>query len=325
MVARWWLTARLVGVLLSCHAFKNACDHIEATPLITADIDMIEFSPQSRAWYQPVLDFWAHEPLTLAASIAFYSSLSFAPIVVLAIWAIANLAPGSEVRLVAELRDVFGIHVGAVAQLVVDHADTSSLRFDRAGLLALVTLIASTTTAFAQFQTALNRVWGSSAPASAIGGWIRERLLSLGIVTVLVFLLLVALVASSTLALVLTREGWWWSVVNELATLTVFSGAFAAMFRYVPDTRPPWRGAIAGGIVTAILFEGGKWMLSAWLGHGIRADAYGGAGTIVMLLVWVYYSALIVLVGAAIAREVMLWRRWWPTLVAAASSDTGRT
>jgi len=275
------------------------------------------------SWLVPVVEFWQAEPLTLAASIAFYSSLSFAPIVVLALWATTQLSPGSEAILIDELRGMFGRHVGGVAQLVVEHADTSTLRFDRTGLVALGTLLVSTTTAFAQFQAALDRVWRTVAPEAdlrvpnLVRHWVRQRLLSLGIVTVLGFLLLVALVISSALALVLTREGPIWIAVNELATLLVFTGAFSALYRFVPRSRPPWRGALAGGLVTAVLFDAGKWALGAYLGNYLSADAYGGAGAIVLLLVWVYYSAFIVLIGAATARRVMLWRGWWPALNAA--------
>jgi membrane protein len=278
--------------------------------------EMASESSKRNTWLSALREFWESDPLTLSASIAFYSSLSFAPIVVLALWAIARLSPGSEELLVDQLRSVFGGQVGAVANMVVEHADTRTLRFDAVGLIAIATLAVSATTAFAQFQFALNRVWGIAAPsANALWSWIRRRFLSLGLIAVFAFLMMVALIFSTALALLLTREGWIWTLLSELITIAVLACAFCAIYRYVPDIAPPWRGAMTGGIVTALLFEAGKWLLGAYLSNNLTGNAYGGAGAVVLLLTWVYYSALIVLIGAGIARHLMRWRGWWPAPV----------
>jgi membrane protein len=118
------------------------------------------------------------------------------------------------------------------------------------------------------------------------------------------FLLMTTLVASSAIALVLSRESSVWNVVNELITLGLFTVGFGLLFRFVPDVRLPYRFTFLGGALTAILFELGKWALGAYLAATTTADAYGAASSLILLLIWVYYSSLIVLIGAALTRYV---------------------
>lgn len=255
--------------------------------------------------------FWDSDPLTLAASIAFYTSLSFAPIIVLALWVLGGLDPGQEDVLVDQLRLALGAQVASAAQVVVDNADASVYGFSTGGLVALGALLVSATTAFAQLQAAINRVWHvDPPPRNAVVAWLRSRVFSLGMLAAIGFLLIVALVLSAVLALLLTREGTVWMVINEAITVLVLAAAFAALYRFVPDATPPWRGALWGGLVTALLFEAGKWALGAYLGTTTSADAYGGASTLVLLLLWSYYSALIVLLGSACAHAMLRWQRW---------------
>lgn len=257
------------------------------------------------------LEFWRADPLTLAASIAFYAALSFAPIVLLALAGMGWLTPGKEAHLVRQVSGLFGEHVGDVVQVVVDNADGSPLRWSVGGIVALVALVVSATSAFAQLQDALNKVWGIQLQAGhLLRSWFRQRLFSLGILSVLGFLLVTALIVSTVLAALLAREGLLWAVFNEVATLGVLTLAFAALYRFVPDEVPPWRGAFAGGALTAALFETGKWALGAYLGSTTSDDAYGGASSLILLLLWVYYSSLIVLLGAGATRWLATRMKW---------------
>jgi membrane protein len=255
--------------------------------------------------------FWAAEPLTLAASIAFYTALSFAPIVLLAIAALSLLAPGQESVLVEQVSGVFGRQVGEAVELVVQNVGGRGFSPGVGGIIAFLALLVSATSAFAQLQEALNEVWGIELPDdNVVVSWIRRRLFSLGILAVVGFLLVAALVVSTLLAVLLTREGLLWVVLNEVLTLAVLTAAFAALYRFVPDRVPPWRGALAGGAITAVLFEAGKWLLGSYLGNTTSDDAYGAASALVLLLLWVYYSSLIVLVGAFLTRLLANRRGW---------------
>jgi membrane protein len=231
--------------------------------------------------------------------------------VLLALTAMGWLSPGKEAFLVRQVSGLFGDQVGAVVQVVVDNADGSPLRWSVGGMVALVALVVSATSAFAQLQDALNKVWGIRlAQGNLVRFWLRQRLFSLGILSVLGFLLITALVVSTVLAAMLAREGTLWAVFNEVATLGVLTLAFAALYRFVPDEVPPWKGALAGGALTAVLFEGGKWALGAYLGSTTSDDAYGGASSLVLLLLWVYFSSLIVLLGAGATRWLATRMKW---------------
>ena len=265
----------------------------------------------SGGWRAAALEFWRADPLTLAASIAFYTALSFAPIVLLALAGMGWLSPGKEDHLVRQVSGLFGEHVGNVVQVVVDNADGSPLRWSVGGMVALVALVVSATSAFAQLQDALNKVWGIKlATGNLLRFWLRQRLFSLGILSVLAFLLVTALVVSTVLAAFLVNEGTLWAIFNEIATLGVLTLAFAALYRFVPDEVPPWKGAFAGGALTAGLFEAGKWALGAYLATTTSDDAYGGASSLILLLLWVYYSSLIVLLGAGATRWLATRMRW---------------
>lgn len=265
---------------------------------------VLERITRSRAW-QALADFLARDPLTLAASIAFYGALSFAPIIVLSLWVAAQVAPGSEARLIDQLGVLLGSQVRDTAAVVIEHADRHPYSLDLASLVSLGALLVSASTAFAQLQASINVIWNVQAqPANALWAWLRRRLLSFGMITVIGFLLMVTLVLSTVAAVVLSRESGVWTVVNELVTLAVFAAAFALLFRFVPDARVPFRFALLGGAATALLFEAGKWGLGRYLAATTTADAYGAANSLVLLLIWVYYSALIVLLGAAITRHL---------------------
>ena len=258
-----------------------------------------------RRLWASLVDFIAHDPLTLAASIAFYAALSFAPIIVLSLWAASQLSPGAEDRLIDQLGLLLGGQVRESAMAVMKNVNESRFKASFSGAISVVVLAVSASTAFAQLQASINAVWGASgAPSNAIWAWIRRRILSFGMLAVIGFLLTTTLVASSAIGLVLSRQSGVWVVINELITIGVFSIGFSLLFRYVPDARIDFRFTLIGGLLTALLFEIGKWAIGAYLASTTSADAYGAASSLILLLIWVYYSALIVLIGAALTRHL---------------------
>ena len=258
-----------------------------------------------RRFWASILDFISHDPLTLAASTAFYAALSFAPIIVLSLWAASQLSPGAEGKLIEQLGVLLGGQVRESAMGVMKNVNASPFNASFSGAISVVVLAISASTAFAQLQASINAVWGTSgAPSNAIWAWIRRRILSFGMLAAIGFLLITTLVASSAMGLVLGRQSGGWQVVNELITLGVFAVGFSLLFRYVPDARIGFRYTLIGGLLTAVLFEVGKWALGAYLSSMTSADAYGAASSLILLLMWVYYSSLIVLIGAALTRHL---------------------
>ena len=253
-------------------------------------------------------DWWEDNCLRLAASLAYYTALSLAPLLLL-IAGVVGLVVGREQvasQLAAQLESLMG---PAGRELVTSILTTSS---PEGGMLAtvvgLVTLLIGATAVFGELQTTMNLIWEvQPAPASGawagILAWFKERFFSLAIVFALAFLLLVSLVISAALA---GAAAFFWgpeqtllSRLLELAvSLVVLTLGFALLFKYVPDAEIRWRDVWLGGFVTAVFFTVGKTALGYYLGQASVGSAYGAAGSMVVLLVWVYYSALIVFFGA---------------------------
>lgn len=244
----------------------------------------------------------------LAAALAYYSAISIAPLLIIVL-AIAGLAMGSkeaQQQLVVQMRGLVGEQGGQVVEMVIENADRPSLA-SLAGILGLFVLLWGATNVFVELQDALNTIWGV-APKPGRRLWItlRARLLSFAMVLVIGFLLLVSLVISTALTLLsnflsglLPGFDLLWLGVNFLISLSVITLLFGLLFKVLPDVIVAWRDVWLGAAVTALLFVVGKSLIGFYLGQQSFGSTYGAAGSLVVLLIWVFYSAQIVLVGAA--------------------------
>jgi membrane protein len=253
-------------------------------------------------------DWWEDNCLRLAASLAYYTALSLAPLVLLLV-GVTGIVLGREQvagQLAAQLEGLMG---PAGPELVNSILTTTSPKGGTwATLVGLVTLLIGATAVFGELQATMNLVW-EVQPAPTVGVWagiwalLKERLFSLALVLALAFLLLVSLVISAVLA---GAAAWFQgperalvSRALELAvSLLVLTFVFALLFTYVPDAEIGWRDVWLGGLITATLFTLGKTAIGYYLGQASVGSAYGAAGSLVVLLVWVYYSALIMFFGA---------------------------
>ncbi len=253
----------------------------------------------------------ADDAMSLAASIAFYTAFSLAPVVVL-VTALAGLVFGREAAqgaLMAQLAGLIGVEPArAVQALAASAADPQAGRW--AGLLGGLTMIVGATTVFTELQTALNRIWKAAPPAAATLTWlVAARLKGLALIGAIGFLLIVSLAVSAALAALGVGMGRWlpdvaallWAA-NTLLSWAVFTVLFALVYRVLPDVRIPWRCLRIGAMVTAFLFLAGKMLIGLYLGTAGIATVYGAAGSFALILLWVYYSAAIFLFGAEITR-----------------------
>jgi membrane protein len=253
-------------------------------------------------------DWWEDNCLRLAASLAYYTALSLAPLVLLIVGLVGLVLGREQVasQLEAQLEGLMG---PAGRELVTSILTTTSPQGGTwATVVGPATLMIGATAVFGELQTTMNLIW-EVRPASTGGvwagiwAWLKERLFSLALVFALAFLLLVSLVISAALAgaaaLFWGPEQTLLSRLLELAvSLLVLTLGFALLFKYVPDAEVRWRDVWLGGFVTAVLFSLGKTAIGYYLGQASVGSAYGAAGSMVVLLVWVYYSALIVFFGA---------------------------
>lgn len=253
----------------------------------------------------------------LAASLAFYTLLSLAPLVVIAVslaglWLGADAARG---QIAAELSAVVGSSAAQGIQAVV-----ASARNEASGtlgtLVGLVTLLLGASGVFGELQYALNTIWEVRAKRGrGVLGEIRDRFFSFAMVLGVAFLLLVSLLLSAALSAVgrwfaaaLPGGELFWQLVNFGFSLALITGLFALIFKWVPDVVIRWSDVWAGAFLTALLFTVGKSLLGIYLGRASLASSYGAAGSLVLLIVWVYYSAQILFLGAELT-QVLACRR----------------
>lgn len=248
-------------------------------------------------------EFGSDDAMTYAAAVSFYTALSFAPLlVVLLVGLSLFLGPQAQEQLIQQLKELMGTQAGEVARQVLDSAEKPTMR-SWAGLISLLSLVFSATGVFAQLQNALNVMWDVKADLKGgILAWIRKRVLSLGMILTVGFLLVVSLVASAVLQSLIGGGGEGinpvWIVLNLAVSLLMFTGLFALMFKYLPDAQIPWKEVWIGAAITAALFILGKWAIGKYLGVASVGSAYGAAGSLLILLVWVYYSCVILFIGA---------------------------
>jgi len=247
-----------------------------------------------------------------AGAMAFYTVFSLAPLMILLVSA-AGFFFGEEVargELTTQIESLVGPQAAEALEGAVERSN-----MERSGilptLLGFLALLFGATTVFAQTQAALNHLWDVRAQPSRSGilNFIRTRLLSLSLILVIGFLLLVSFVLSVVIGVVVRFAADWIPVPNLLAitadlalSLVVVTLLFAVVYKVLPDVHLGWRDMWKGAFAAAALFTVGQFAISYYLTRTAPGSAYGAAGSLVIVLMWVYYSSLILLLGAAFTR-----------------------
>jgi membrane protein len=253
-----------------------------------------------------VLCFMEDEALSRGAAIAFYTATSIAPILLIVI-AIAGLVFGREAAqgaLTAQLSGLMGQQTAELLQSAVAKSGNPSSG-TLATIIGVVTVIATASGVFSEMQAALNAIWRAKPEGTTMSRLIRARVASLGLVAGLGFLLIASLAVSAAITAlgdylnaILPFGKTIASVLNTVISIALLSVLFAAIYKVLPDRRLEWRDVLMGAVVTAVLFTIGKSLIGWYLGSSAVASTYGAAGAMIVLLLWVYYSAQIFLLGA---------------------------
>jgi membrane protein len=269
-----------------------------------------------------------HKDARLGAALAYYSIFSVGPLILIAI-AVAGLWFGEDAvrgQVSTQIEDLLGSSGAQAVQSMLAGAARP-----RAGLIAtavgIVTLLLAAIGVVVQLKDALNTVWGVESKNGGIWQFVRTYLVSLAAVLSLGFLLLVSLLVSTFLA---AGSAYVASYVPETVlhvatsaiSLVVIGVLFAMMFKWLPDAEVAWRDVWAGAALTAVLFEVGKLLIGLYIGKQGLESTFGAAASLVVLLVWVYYSSQIVLLGAEFTRVYAMRRR--PARSPAATAGTAR-
>ncbi len=253
--------------------------------------------------------WWESNPFRLGAALAYYTVFSLAPVVLIALW-IAGLFFGAKTahqELLQDIDQTFGSRVSQAIADVVEYSKTSS-GGTLATIFSIIVILFGATSVFVQLQDSLNTIWGVKArEGGGILAAVKDRFLSFTIVLAVGFLLLVSLVFSAVLSTVgtyvlpstLPGGPILWRTLNWLLSLVLITLLFALIYKLLPDVVIEWRNVWVGSAVTAFLFVVGKYLIGLYLGRSTWISAYGAAGSLVVVLLWVYYSSQIFLFGAA--------------------------
>jgi membrane protein len=260
-------------------------------------------------------DWLDHKASSKGAALAYYTLFSIAPILVLVI-AIAGFFYGVDAaqgRLMFELKGLVGAKGAEAIQLVLAGARNKDNGL-WATLIATALLLFGATSVFAELKQSLDDIWDVPTPKD-LTWWdtVRTRLLSFGLILVLAFLLMVSLVVSAALAVLDDYVTGIWkdaavllSWLSSAISFGVIAVLFGVIYKLLPRIKLSWRDVSIGALGTAVMFTLGKFLIGLYIGNSGVADSYGAAGSLIALLLWVYYSAQIFFLGAEFARQYAL-------------------
>jgi membrane protein len=256
-----------------------------------------------------------HKALRLGASLAFYTIFAIAPLVLIAL-AVSGLVFGEQAahrQLFDQLKGLLGAQGADAVQNIIASANRPRSS-TWATVIALATLFVGATGTFVELQDAMNTIWQvRRKPGGTLRHFITDRLLSFAMMLAIGFLLLVSLIISAALAALShfmngfissgTMAG---EIMNFLISFAVIGVLFAMIFKFLPDVKIPWRNTWMGAALSALLFNIGKFVLGFYLGHSSVSSTYGAAGSLIALLMWVYYSSQTLFLGAEFSRAYSL-------------------
>lgn len=254
-------------------------------------------------------DWFDKDPFRESAVIAYYAIFSL-PGLLIVIIAIAGYFFGKEAvndQLTAQFSSTMGSDTSRQIQDIVIQANQQENSLI-ASIIGIATILVGATGVFAQFQKALNTIWEVKLDPKKSGIWaiIKVRLFSFGLIVSIAFLLIISLVVSALLA----AFGKWLGghfpdtvmvaiqVLNVILSFMILTALFALMFKVLPDAKIKWKHVMVGSVVTAFLFEVGKYALSLYFGTAQPGTGYGAAGSIILIMLWVSYTSMIVFLGA---------------------------
>lgn len=253
----------------------------------------------------------------MGAALAYYTMFSIAPLLIIAI-GVAGVVFGDKanVEVFGAIRGMVGPQGATAIQSMVKAASSRPQAGMIATIIGIVTLLVGASGVFSQLQQSLNIIW-KATPKPTAGWWhlIRQRLVSFGMVASIGFVLLISMFISAGLS----AAGKWaggalpggqalWQAINFVVSLAVIGLMFSAVFKVLPDVKLRWRDVSLGGLVTALLFTAGKAVIGAYIGRSGISSSYGAAGSLIVVLLWVFYSSQILYFGAEFTRAYVIER-----------------
>lgn len=274
------------------------------------------------AFFRNLIECITKDEVTrFAASLSFYMALSFAPILVLFVVVSSTFTLHLQEELQREISYLVGQDGAELMRMVISSSKAHPDFSTKAGIIGSITLLISASLIFGELQDAMNRIFGGPNSAHETlsffrhaFAYLKQRFIHIGIVLSFLLILIVSLVVSSLLYnIVLPTERTFTFLVNLVLSMMFYGSVFTLMIRFLPFNRQPWLGATKGGLITALMFLIGKEFIGAYIGNSAIRSVYGAAGSLIALLVWVYYSSIIILVGAEFTKLLINRKRTDPS------------
>ncbi len=248
--------------------------------------------------------------MTWAASLAFYTTLSIAPILILILSVLSNLGAEFEASFKKQVFELFGEEALQIVFFVIENSKERGEFFSFYGLFGTLTLLFSASLVFSELKSALNNIY-EVPPLEAKKNitmnfilYFKKRLLNIGIVFGFIFLMVLSLLVSTALTLIerldltLFENHYFIGLINHISSFIIYLVVFSVLYRFVPDRLTQWQISLYSAALSAVLFIVGQDLIGVYLGQSAIGSTYGAAGSLAVVLVWVYYSSIIIFIGA---------------------------
>ncbi|OYZ21200.1 MAG: hypothetical protein B7Y39_09690 [Bdellovibrio sp. 28-41-41] len=250
---------------------------------------------------------------TYAASLSYYTALSLAPLLIIFISISSRLSGNLLDNFISQVHAHIGPDAAAAFELIVRNAKERPDLASASGIFGVITLLFSASLIFGELKSALNNILFKAVPQTVeTSNWdlvkifIKSRILHIGFALSFILIMVVSLTISSLISATFSSYQDFYRILNIGVSFLFYVGIFCLLFRYLPDKKIFWRNSFHGGLTTALLFVIGKELIGLYLGNSAIGSAYGAAGSIIVLLVWVYYSSLITFIGAHVSALLFL-------------------
>jgi len=245
-----------------------------------------------------VKGFGSDDVIILSAALAFYAMLSLAPLLILLVTGTSLLGEDTQKQVVQRVETVAGPQASGMIETIIMQAKQKQAAAATSAILGLAATLLAATGGLIQLQTSLNRIFKVRVHRGFVFAWLWKRFLSLLLILMIGAILVASVVISSTISVIFPQVSPLWQIVNIVVSLLIFTAAFMAMYKVLPDAQLAWKDTLVGSILTAILFMAGTYGISQYLSRTGTGSVFGAAGSLVILLAWIFYTSIVVLFGA---------------------------
>lgn len=257
-------------------------------------------------WQTPkdaVYNFFMDNGFTLAAALAFYAILSVAPLLILLITVFGVVGESTQQQIIQQTEKLIGPQASQGVELILKNAKAQQFAATTSTIIGLVILLLSATSVFGQLQYSLNTIFNVRWKRGILTGWLYKRFLSLLMVIAMGIVLFATVLVTSAIAVVFRSSGSAAQIIDLIISVVVFTLIFVIIFRVLPDVKISWSDTWVGGTISGLLFVVGEYAIGEYLRSSGTTTLYGAAGSLVALLLWIYYSSIILFLGAELTQS----------------------